>query len=224
MVDWNRIDTVLLDMDGTLLDLRFDNHFWLEHLPRRYAEKRGMAPGEAAALLAAEFDRRRGSLEWYCVDYWSQRLELDLKALKEEVRHLIAERPQALRFLEELGAAGMRRVLVTNAHPVSLELKLAATGIGAELDRVYSSHAAGAPKESRRFWEWLAASEPFEPARTLFIDDSLPVLEAAADFGVGHLLAVRRPDSALGPRETGRFAAFDHFSELLPVRRNGVAS
>ncbi|HBT55971.1 MAG TPA: haloacid dehalogenase, partial [Pseudomonas sp.] len=33
MLNWNAIDTVLLDMDGTLLDLHFDNHFWLEHMP-----------------------------------------------------------------------------------------------------------------------------------------------------------------------------------------------
>ena len=27
MLAWDEIDTVLLDMDGTLLDLHFDNHF-----------------------------------------------------------------------------------------------------------------------------------------------------------------------------------------------------
>src|SRR5688572_6670841 len=35
MIDWNAVDTVLLDMDGTLLDLHFDNYFWLTHLPKR---------------------------------------------------------------------------------------------------------------------------------------------------------------------------------------------
>ena len=24
------VDTILLDMDGTLLDLHYDNHFWME--------------------------------------------------------------------------------------------------------------------------------------------------------------------------------------------------
>ena len=38
MINWPQIDTVFLDMDGTLLDLHFDNHFWREHMPRRYAE------------------------------------------------------------------------------------------------------------------------------------------------------------------------------------------
>ena len=33
IIDWTRIDTILLDMDGTLLDLGFDNFFWREHVP-----------------------------------------------------------------------------------------------------------------------------------------------------------------------------------------------
>jgi 5'-nucleotidase len=32
--DWREIDTVLLDMDGTLLDLEFDSHFWLSLVPQ----------------------------------------------------------------------------------------------------------------------------------------------------------------------------------------------
>jgi putative hydrolase of the HAD superfamily len=31
------IDTVLLDMDGTILDLKFDSHFWRELVPTKYA-------------------------------------------------------------------------------------------------------------------------------------------------------------------------------------------
>ena len=41
--DWENIETVLLDMDGTLLDLHFDNHFWLQHVPVCYAEKHGLS-------------------------------------------------------------------------------------------------------------------------------------------------------------------------------------
>jgi putative hydrolase of the HAD superfamily len=43
-IDWSRIDTVLLDMDGTLLDLRFDNWFWQELIPSRYAAAHGLSP------------------------------------------------------------------------------------------------------------------------------------------------------------------------------------
>ena len=48
---WHAIDTVLLDMDGTLLDLHYDNHFWMEHLPQRYAELHGVSRAMAEMEL-----------------------------------------------------------------------------------------------------------------------------------------------------------------------------
>jgi len=38
-INWSEIDTILLDMDGTLLDLNFDLHFWMEYLPLVLANK-----------------------------------------------------------------------------------------------------------------------------------------------------------------------------------------
>ncbi len=61
-VDWSQVDTVLLDMDGTLLDLHFDNRFWNEHLPRCYAQARGLdeaaARAELMPVFAQQFKRR----------------------------------------------------------------------------------------------------------------------------------------------------------------------
>src|SRR5882757_7567074 len=54
-IDWSQIDTVLLDMDGTLLDLRFDNWFWQELIPRRYAAAKGLSEEETRGLLAPKF-------------------------------------------------------------------------------------------------------------------------------------------------------------------------
>ncbi|MEO1576619.1 MAG: HAD family hydrolase, partial [Pseudomonadota bacterium] len=34
LVAWSDIDNVLLDMDGTLLDLNFDTVFWLQVVPQ----------------------------------------------------------------------------------------------------------------------------------------------------------------------------------------------
>ncbi|NLD01354.1 MAG: haloacid dehalogenase, partial [Gammaproteobacteria bacterium] len=48
---WAHIDTVLLDMDGTLLDLHFDNFFWLKYLPQCYAEKNNLSLAQADAYL-----------------------------------------------------------------------------------------------------------------------------------------------------------------------------
>jgi len=218
MIDWSAIDTVLLDMDGTLLDLHFDNHFWQHHLPLRFAERHGLDPAASTQALHERFAREQHRLRWYCTDHWSAELGLDVIALKREVEHLIAERPWASAFLRALGAGNRPRILITNAHRDSLGLKLRLTGIGAGLDRLISSHDYGAPKEDPAFWERLAQQVRFDPERTLFIDDSEPVLQAARDYGIGHLLCIRQPDSKRPPREDLAFPALDCFSELLPVR------
>ena len=217
MIDWRAIDTVLLDMDGTLLDLHFDNYFWLRHLPSRYAQHHEIRPEEAADMLHRLIDAKRGSLEWYCLDYWSERLSLDIRALKEEVQHLIAERPHAVSFLTALKAAGKKRVLITNAHRQSLELKISLTGIGSELDEMISSHDYGYPKEDRRFWDRLRETISFDTDKTLFIDDSLSVLRAAEAYGIRQLIAIHQPDSRADRIDTGHFPAIHHFDEIMPA-------
>jgi putative hydrolase of the HAD superfamily len=212
---WNAIDTVLLDMDGTLLDLHFDNHFWLQHLPQRYAEHHGVSRALAEAELLPLFREHAGTLNWYCTDFWSRELNLSIRDLKREVAHLIALRPDADTFIQALRQAGKQVVLITNAHRDSLSLKLERIELTPYFDRLISSHDYGFPKEDQQFWHALQQDISFEPARSLFIDDSLPILRSAGHFGVGHLLAVRQPDSQAGPKDTEEFAAVEDYRALV---------
>ncbi len=214
---WNDIDTVLLDMDGTLLDLHFDDHFWQHHLPRRYAERFGIPLERARRHLQARFDRERGTLNWYCLDYWSRELGLAVERLKHEVAHLIRIHPGVIPFLRAAGAAGKRRVLVTNAHWAALDLKLAHTALQHHLDHIVVSHDLGLPKEDPRLWRRLRSVVPYDPGRTLLVDDSEAVLDSAHRHGIRHLLTLRRPSSQ-GPRREGlRYPAIDGFEQLLPI-------
>ena len=213
--DWDAIDTVFLDMDGTLLDLHFDNHFWLEHLPRRYAEERGLAPAKAREFLFDQYRAKRGTLAWYCIDHWSELLGLDIALLKAEVEHLIAVHPRVPEFLEALAARGKRRVLVTNAHPRSLALKMERTRLAGHFERVISAHDLKHPKEAAAFWHALQEVEPFDPLRTLFVDDNLDVLRAAADYGFRWLLAMLQPDSKSPPAQISEFPAALGFAPLI---------
>lgn len=213
---WSAIDTVLLDMDGTLLDLHFDNHFWLEHVPQRYAEHHGISRAMADLELQPLFLQHAGTLNWYCTDFWTQELGLSIREIKREVAHLIALRPDADTFLAALRQAGKRVALITNAHRDSLTLKLERVELAPWFDRLISSHDYGCPKEDPQFWQALQADFGFDPARALFIDDSLPILRAARRFGVAHLLAVRRPDSRKPDKDTEEFAAVDDYRDLLP--------
>jgi len=212
--DWKRVETVLLDMDGTLLDLAFDNRFWRQLVPQRLAEARGTDVETAWRLLVPLFEATHGTLDWYCLEYWSRELGLDLAALKRAVRHEIAWLPRSREFLERLRRSGRRVVLVTNAHPETLAIKDAHLDLGRRFDAVYSSHEFGAPKEDPGFWSRLAAVEPFRSDATLFADDSLPVLRAARAHGLGQLFAISRPDSRAPPRPVREFPSVEALHEL----------
>ena len=212
---WRDIDTVLLDMDGTLLDLHYDNHFWLEHLPQRYAQLHGISPAMAQLELQPLFTNNAGKLNWYCLDFWTAELKIPLRELKLETADLIALRPDADTFLAALKHAGKRVIMITNAHRDSLSLKMERIELAPYFERLISSHDYGFAKESQQFWDALQADIQFDPARSLFIDDTLPILRSARLFGVKHLLAVREPDSRKGPKDTEEFAAVGDYRELI---------
>jgi HAD superfamily hydrolase (TIGR01509 family) len=214
-IDWASIDTVLLDMDGTLLDLRFDNWFWQELIPSHYAAANGMSPPEAWELIKAKFCAAQGTIQWYCIDHWSRQLRLDIAEIKRGALQQIGYLPGAENFLLKLKDSGKRRVLVTNAHPVTLAIKNEQVGLMAHFDACYSTHSFAAPKENAAFWPRLQAKEPFISQRTLFVDDSLPVLHAAHSFGIAWLRAIRRPDSGQPPQPTGHYTAVDRIADLL---------
>lgn len=211
---WAMIQTVLLDLDGTLLDLAFDNHFWGTRVPQAWAQARSLSPEQARAELQPRFRACEGTLNWYCVDYWSRELQLDITALKQLEADRIRWLPGAREFLQRVRALGKRLVLVTNAHPSALALKDERTQVIRHFDAAFSSHRFGAPKEDARFWRELANAEHFDPLRSLFVDDSLPVLRAARAAAVGTIYAVRRPDSS-AVRQQHEFPAVDAVAQLL---------
>ena len=205
---------MLLDMDGTLLDLAFDTFFWRDLVPQVYARMNGLSVTAAQELLAPRFDARVGTLEWYCLDHWTRDLGMDLKALKREHGAHIRFLPGAQEFLSRVRARGKRLSIVTNAHRDTFQVKAERTGIDRLVDSVHCSHDFAAPKESAAFWRALIEREPFDVARTLLVEDSLTVLEAARDYGVRHTIAIRRPDSRLPPRAIAGYASVDGVFEL----------
>ena len=217
MIDWRRVDTVLLDMDGTLLDLHFDNFFWLEYLPKRYAEIKAIDPELAARKIHRMTHSIKGSLEWYCTDHWTRTLGVDVVALKHEVSHKVATRPYCVDFLDALKAAGKDVVMVTNAHQDSLNLKMEKTGIHAKFDRLITVHEFLLPKELPECWAEVNHRHAFDPERTLLIDDNLRALESAERYGIAQLLAISQPDSRAPAQQVDGFQAIHSFEEILPV-------
>ncbi len=212
---WHNIHTVLLDMDGTLLDLHFDNYFWLQFMPAKYAEQYGVDNEEAQQILKQASDETYGTLNWYCLDYWSERLSMPVAALKQDIVEKIQYRPHVKDFLKMLKQQGKRAVIVTNAHRDSVNLKMAQTGLDKLVDRIISSHDYQEPKESQAFWQHLQQDEPFDLATTLLIDDSQAVLTSAEKWGFKHLLTIFHPDSQKAPNTASEHPGIHHFDELI---------
>lgn len=208
-------DTVLLDMDGTLLDLNFDNHFWREFVPRRYAQQHGLSVAAAKEILQPRFKAMEGKLEWYCLDYWTQVLGLDIAGLKTEVADLIAVLPHVLEFLDALRASQRQVLLVTNAHRHSLQLKMEKTCLHVFFDAIVCSHDFGLAKEQPGFWAALQQRYPFDKQRTLLVDDSLAVLDSAKQFGIAQLVAITQPDSQRPVKSVQGYPAIADFRQLM---------
>ena len=217
MIPWEQIDTVLLDMDGTLLDLAFDNYFWQQYVPVQYARARDIPEDLAHRLIHEWVHSHMGTLNWYCLDFWTDELDMDVAALKRRVANRIRYRPGAEHFLERLGDSDREIIMVTNAHPEVLRLKSERTGVDRYFANLVCSHDYGAAKEEQAFWEQLREKHPFDPRRTLLVDDSLPVLASARHYGIKHLWSILHPDSSLPPRtSTDPFPAIDRFETVLP--------
>jgi len=202
-------------MDGTLLDLNFDNQFWKNFIPQRYAEQHGLDIESAHKILTPRFRALEGRLEWYCLDYWSEQLALDIPAMKQELAGLIAVLPHVVDFLDAVKALKKRLVLVTNAHPKSLKLKMEKTALRHWFDRIVNAHELGLPKENPAFWERLNSMEPFIPERALMVDDSLSVLRSARNAGI-HTLAISLHDTQQPARIITEFPAIRDFREIMP--------
>lgn len=189
-------------------------------MPEKYAQQHDILFEEAHQVLKQASDETYGTLNWYCLDYWSDRLNMPVAELKRDIVEKIQYRPYVKDFLEMLKQQGKRAVIVTNAHRDSVNLKMSKTGLDTLVDRIISSHDYQEPKESQEFWRHLQQDEPFNIDRTLLIDDSQAVLKSAQNWGIKHLLTIFHPDSKKAAIVHGEHPGIHHFDELLPKNGN----
>ena len=215
MINWQEINTVLLDMDGTLLDLNFDDEFWQVRIPRAWGEKNGVDEQTAREELRPIFMYTEASLNWYCLDFWSKQLQLDVFTLADEITDLVQLRPHVKEFLEYLVDNDKKVVLVTNSHEKFIDLKMGLTGIEHYFHHMFNAHDFGHPKEDQEFWEVLGQRLPYDRESSLLVDDNLTVLRSAKTFGIRHLLSIRQPNSQKPPRDSAEFQAIDSYLGLI---------
>ena len=217
-IEWQEIDTVLLDLDGTLLDLNFDLYFWQQYLPLEYSKKHNITLQQAKDIIIPMLTLETGKLNWYCLDYWQNRLEMDITQLKQNISHLIQVMPHAKDFLTAARAKNKKVVLVTNAHIKSIKIKMAITKLETYFDIIISSHDYGVAKQNQGFWIQLSEQLKLKKERAIFFDDSLDVLTSARDFGIKHIVAINKPSSKKEPKTIPGFFNIIDFSEVLPIK------
>lgn len=215
MIDWSEIDTVLLDMDGTLLDKHYDDYFWEEYVPIIYAAENGLSQAEARAKLLQTYKAREGTLDWTDLDYWSEQLNLDIPALKVKIDHLIKIHPYVIDFLKYLQNIQKRVYLVTNAHSKTLDIKMNKTALNGYFERIVCAGEIGLPKEDPEFWEGLRQVVPFARSSTMLAEDTEKILRSAEIFGIKHLIYVARPSSKKPIKNSNRFRSIVYFKELI---------
>ena len=215
-LNWSQIDTVLLDMDGTLLDLHFDWHFWMDVIPQAYASKNKLSLESAKAIIHEKIHSQTGTLNWYCLDYWTEALDLPVAELKRELKHQIQVHPEVMEFLAALKANNKTVVMVTNAHRDSLVIKLEMTEIGDYFDELISAHDFGMPKEDITIWSKIQDVIAYDPQRTLLIDDNLRALQTAKEYGIAYPLCATYVSPKLDKIDPKDFASFEFYSEIMP--------
>lgn len=216
VVAWSDIDTVLLDMDGTLLDKHFDDYFWEQYLPEHYSLINDISVEEAKQQLLVRYQQVKNTLDWADLNFWSRELGLDLPELKLRINHLIGVHPYVVEFLEACLKAKKGLYLITNAHSSSLAIKLEKTELGSWFDRIVCAEEVGLAKEEPLFWDRLEKMLAFDKKRTLLVDDTEGVLSAAEQYGMGHLLFVARPSSRQRVQYSCRYPSIEYFKEILP--------
>ena len=217
LFDWDQVDDVLLDMDGTLLDRHFDNFFFEEELPRRYAAKHGLAVEEASERLLTMYRAVEGELNWTDLHYWSKTLGIDVVALTKELEHLITCHPDAVEFLRHLRARGKRVHVLTNAHAAGVEIKIARTRIDRYVDRIVNAFEVGHLKTRPEYWPTCQRLIGFDPSRSLYIDDDEACLAAAQRYGVRHVFHRSKSSSQLPAQASRRFVSIEDFYALMPL-------
>ncbi len=215
LFSWEHIDKIFLDLDGTLLDKHYDDYFWEQYVPEKYALKNKVEPEKCRELLLATYKRVENTLQWTDLDYWSEQLDLDIAALKNEIKHLIGIHPFVRDFFEHAKKRRKPLFLVTNAHPKALSVKLGKIDIADTFTKIICSQDVGAAKEQVEFWERLQKIEPFEKKTTLFVDDTEKVLDSANSYGFSHLVHIAKPSSKLPPVYSSKYLSVDGFKELL---------
>ena len=192
---WNSIETFFLDLDGTLLDLAYDNYFWHEHIPNIYAKKYNMNFIQAKNDFEKKYKEKKDTLDWYSLNYWSQRIGVNLEHEVLNTKNKIQIFPGSINFLRNLKKHNLKIVLLTNCPRNMLHIKITQTKLWGYFDKIISSEDYGFSKENNNFWKCLDKELLYCKNTSVFIDDNQEVLKCSYNNDIKNVFCINFPDS-----------------------------
>ncbi|MFH0837118.1 MAG: HAD family hydrolase [Candidatus Aenigmatarchaeota archaeon] len=221
MINWNKIENILLDMDGTLIDSYHEDHFWEFLIPQEYAKIHNIPIERAISKLKAKYAPTKGTLLWSDMQHWSNETGINLWKLRDESKNILQAHPHTIKFLEFLKKEKKKIFLVTAAPLDDVEFKIGHTEIKKYFDGIYSQIEMKIPKEKIIFWKELQKLIGYNPDTTLLAEDNEEILAAARASGIKHLVFKMTRNSQKPPKELMQLkdpniTTIHHFDEIIP--------
>ncbi len=196
-------------------------------MPERHAQVHQCSLEQSQQTLFQFYQQHKHTLSWYSSAYWTAKVGVDVLQLQYEHREKIAARAGCHQLLERLKAKGYRCWLLTNADQAGLQLKLENVELSPYFELMISSEELGHAKEDVGFWQKLQQLHPFDPAKAVFIDDTVAVLKGAEAFGISKLVSILQPSSSKPSRNVNElpYPALNHLTELFDyLESNNLAT
>ena len=209
---WDSIETFFLDMDGTRLDLSYDNYFWHKHIPKVYAKINNISYIKSKEIFEKMYKEKQGTLDWYCLNYWSDKLKINLNSELLKTKNKIKIFPGVIDFLLQLKKRNIKIILLTNCPRDMLNVKFNEKKLWGYFDNIISSEDYGFAKETNEFWNYLDKELIYNKKTTVFIDDNQNVLDFAYRHGLKNIIAINFPDSENKKQIIKNYKSIDNIS------------
>ena len=101
----NTLKIISFDVDGTLVDLEYNDLIWFKEIPELVARKKNISFEESLKLVKEEYTKLgERNLNWYDINYWISYFSLEISPNKifEKYESQVKIFPEAIPLLEEL--------------------------------------------------------------------------------------------------------------------------